>query len=1114
MKSLFISLFVFAFTISSIHSQSSIFKTGQWIKIGVLESGVYKVDKSFFEQNNLNTESINPNKIRIFGSGYNGSVPQLNSESSLFQPVEIESSFYGDNDDVLEEGEFIYFYLQSSDKIFFDSINSIVSSNKNIYTDSSFYLLSYELGERKTISKEVNIIEYDSSSNYGFNYFHYEKDIYNIIQSGREWYGKIFSSGDLLSVNLFDIKNESDIDIEISLISRSTYNSNFTVSFNDQLLSDIEMDIIKDKLYGEKSINKKARINSKVVNKENNSINVKYQGTGSAISYLDYLKINSIIPLNYENQQIIFYSKPQDHNYNVRYNISSNQNIRTWNITNPYKVIPLKIKKEDESKYYFISDNTQFRNNIIFDISKLKSPVYHASIKNTDILNHNNPELLIITSDEFLGYANTIKELRENNDYMSVKIVNVSEIFNQFSAGNQDVSSIRNYIKYIYNTSQNNLKYVLLFGDCSYDYKDRIPNNTNIVPIYQSYNSSNNIYSFSSDDYFGFLDSDEGSWLESISGDHDLEVSIGRIPAKNTMDADAYVKKLIRYSDKKNLLGDWKKNIYLVADDGDGNIHQNDAENHFDFLNDSFGEYNIKKIYLDNYDQPVIDGVHMSPNAKKDLDEAIIDGSLILNYVGHGNEFLWTEEKILNNNSIYSWNNRLRLPLFVTATCEFGKYDDPLITSGGEMLLNKENGGAIALLTTTRPVFSKTNFKLNNQFYKNVFKKVNGKHLRLGDIFKSTKNNSLSGSINRNFSLLGDPSLMLNYPNFKININGIDTISAGDEVTIKGNIIDDFGNKVNSFSGNLYVNIFDKINSKTTLGDESSPFKFREWDNIIFKGLSSVNNGDFEFQFKVSKNIDYSYNEGKLSLFGIDSIQGFEASSYSNFIIGGTSESYEIDMTPPDVEIFINNYDFNSGDVVTKNPLLIVDVFDDNGINVSNKNEFLLPKAIIDDSINVSLLRYFSQVKDSYTKGKILYPLNNISKGKHKIKINISDNYNNITTKEVVFIIGEKNKPIISELMNYPNPFSETTTFKFHNKDYGQPLKIDLQIFDLRGNLLHSISENYEISPYIIENLIWDGTDLNGYSLPQGIYIYKLHVQNLIDYNIDLEHHKLIKRKR
>ena len=198
MKSLLISLLVFVFTISSIYSQSSVLKSGQWIKIGVFESGVYKVDKSFFEQNNLNLETINPNKIRIFGSGYNGSVPQLNSESSLIQPVEIESSFYGDDDDVLEDGEFIYFYLQSSDNTYFDSINNIVSSNKNIYTDSSFYLLSYGVGDRRTISKETNIIEYDSTSNYGFNYFHYEKDIYSIIQSGREWYGKIFSSGDLM----------------------------------------------------------------------------------------------------------------------------------------------------------------------------------------------------------------------------------------------------------------------------------------------------------------------------------------------------------------------------------------------------------------------------------------------------------------------------------------------------------------------------------------------------------------------------------------------------------------------------------------------------------------------------------------------------------------------------------------------------------------------------------------------------------------------------------------------------------------------------------------------------------------------------------------------------
>ena len=249
-------------------------------------------------------------------------------------------------------------------------------------------------------------------------------------------------------------------------------------------------------------------------------------------------------------------------------------------------------------------------------------------------------------------------------------------------------------------------------------------------------------------------------------------------------------------------------------------------------LDNESGEYNIKKIYLDSYRQEIDDGIITSLDAKNSLNEAIDRGSLILNYIGHGNEFLWTEEKILDENSIYNWKNRTKLPLFLTATCEFGKFDDPLITSGGEMLLNKDDGGAIALLTTTRPVFSQTNFRLNNQFYKNVFNKVNGEYLRLGDIFRITKNKSLSGPINRNFSLLGDPSLTLNYPNYNIKINQIDTLKSGDKIFISGEIVDNNYIKIEEFNGEIYSDIFDKISSNLTLGDENEPYQFLEWDDL------------------------------------------------------------------------------------------------------------------------------------------------------------------------------------------------------------------------------------------------------------------------------------------
>ena len=740
------------------------------------------------------------------------------------------------------------------------------------------------------------------------------------------------------------------------------------------------------------------------------------------------------------------------------------------------------------------------------------SPISIRSIPKSNIINHSNPELLIITNQLFIEEAYRLKSLRESVDNLDVMVVSLNHIYNQFSSGNQDVSSIRNFIKYIYNSSLKKLKYVLLFGDCSYDYKDRIPNNTNFIPIYQSYNSSNNIYSYSSDDYFGFLEDYEGHWFENSSGDHNLNVGIGRVPSKSLDEAKSYIDKLYRYSNSQNSSGKWKKNIYLIADDGDNNVHQNDAENHFKLLNSESGDYDIIKIYLDNYIQEIDGGFVTSNEAKNQLNKAVEDGSFILNYIGHGNEFFWTEEKILDENSIFSWKNRTKLPLFLTATCEFGKFDDPLITSGGEMLLNKGDGGAIALLTTTRPVFSQTNFRVNNQFYKNVFKRDGGGYLRLGDIFKLTKNNSLSGSINRNFALLGDPSLKLSYPKFEIKINEIDTLKATGKYIITGKIVDFQNNRINDFNGNLSVSLFDKISSKVTLGNESDPFPFLEWEDVIFKGLSTVSNGEFQVEFVVPRNIRYDFGTGKISLYALDTTNYNEASSYSNFIIGGTSENYNNDNSPPKIDIFIDDYNFKSGSSVSKNPLLIVELFDENGLNVTNKNSFQMMSAILDDTISFELNKYFTTIKDDFKRGIIRYPLQNLQAGKHKIEIKVSDNYNNISSKSVVFIIVEKNILRISNLMNYPNPFSTQTTFSFDNDEYEKPLDVYLKVYDLRGNLVFDYRKIYEFSPKKVDDIIWDGRDLNNYTLPQGIYIYKLHVNNLFDNRSIVLHNKLFKK--
>ena len=1121
MKLSYIYFFLLSFVSNSLFAQASILSNGDWYKIGIVESGIFKIDKNFLEKNNISSNNIDPNKIQVYGSGYNGALPQLNSESNKINPEEIQIKIYGNSDDIFDDNEFIYFYLQSPDKIYFDYESNKVKTEKNIYTDTAYYFIKINGDVSREINLEKSTTNYDDEVNDVFFNYRYENDLYNIIQSGRYWYGEIFSPGNSINIPLleFFIEN-SKVFLEFGLVSRSTVPSSFTVSVDNSELSTFEMNTIKEGIYGNKIL-------SQVENTEYNYlpnsgfINLKYSGNNSAISYLDYVDVTGKIELKYSLfTNLFFYSLPQNKSFFRKYNISTNKthgidldgknNLKFWNISNPYQITELETIKEND-KYYVIKNDSTYSINILFDLEDLVYPIFSQKLENADIFNGNNPDLLIITHTNFFQEAQRIKALREQEG-LSVTITNINDIYNQFSSGNQDISSIRNFIKYIYNISSKKLKYVILFGDCSYDYKYRVPNNTNFIPIYQSYNSSNNIYSFSSDDYFGFLESDEGIWIENLNGDHDLEVSIGRIPSNNISEAKDYVDKLYLYSQKNQVKGDWKKNIYLIADDGDNNVHQNDAENHFNLLNEQNPEYNIRKIYLDNFKQEVIDGVKVSPQTKFKVDEAIARGSLIVNYIGHGNEFFWTEEKILDDNSIYNWNNRSKLPLFITATCEFGKFDDPLITSGGELLLNKGNGGAIALLTTTRPVFSQTNFRLNNQFYLNIFKKNDDEYRRLGDIFVDTKNNSLSGPINRNFALLGDPSLKLIYPKYNILINDIDTLKSGRKVVITGDIVDQNNEKIKNFNGEVFSEVFDKISLNKTLGDESTPYNFNEWDDIIFKGYSSVINGAFSFEFTVPVNIDYNFDIGRINLFATDTISFQEAIDHSDFIIGGTSNQFNSDEEGPEINIFIDDMNFISGDEVSKSPLLIVEAYDQSGLNLTNMNSYQKMIGIVDDTTIIYLNDYFTYNKDDYQRGIIRYPLGDLGSGRHKIEIKITDNYNNLSSNSVVFIIGENNRLNIKNVMNFPNPFSDYTTFKFDLPQDDQSIYVNLEIYDLRGNKVYNYTHTYEFSPLVVEDIYWNGNDLNNYPLPQGIYIYKLHVNNLVNGKKVTLHNKIFKK--
>ncbi|MEC8702158.1 MAG: T9SS type A sorting domain-containing protein, partial [Bacteroidota bacterium] len=375
-----------------------------------------------------------------------------------------------------------------------------------------------------------------------------------------------------------------------------------------------------------------------------------------------------------------------------------------------------------------------------------------------------------------------------------------------------------------------------------------------------------------------------------------------------------------------------------------------------------------------------------------------------------------------------------------------------------------------------------------------------------------TKNNSLSGPINRNFALLGDPSLKLIYPKYNILINDIDTLKSGGKVVITGDIVDQNNEKIKNFNGEVFSEVFDKMSLNQTLGDESTPYSFNEWDDIIFRGYSSVINGAFSFEFTVPVNIDYNFDKGRINLFATDTISFQEAIDHSDLIIGGTSNQFNSDEEGPEINIFIDDINFISGDEVSKSPLLIVEAYDQSGLNLTNMNSYQKMIGIVNDTTIIYLNDYFTYNKDDYQRGIIRYPLGDLGSGRHKIEIKITDNYNNLSSNSVVFIIGENNRLNIKNVMNFPNPFSDYTTFKFDLPQEGQSIFVNLEIYDLRGNKVYNYTHTYEFSPLVVEDIYWNGNDLNNYPLPQGIYIYKLHVNNLVNGKKVTVHNKVFKK--
>lgn len=1066
-----ILLYFLLFTFSSILESKS-----QWLKLSIDKTGIYEITGKDLKQAGIAIQNFKPENVLLYTTSPFELDQQTSNEALKQEWQEIPSAYTGNNSKITKRS-FYRFYAEAATAQ--DS-----SFSPHHYDKYNYVFVKVDANEsRKVISSSnaaASVFETVSTVLYTF---HKEEEKFSPVNSGREWYGDFINTEYFQNLTLEGLQEGGAVNLDMRMISTASEEKSIAITESSQNLGNI---VLPRSLHDRNDrFRRYNRIGNELFSNFNftpssNNIRLRWEVIdGESFqdgAYLDFYTLQYHREIEPGESQWIG-SLPSS-TMGKTYKLSLANDLKAWDIS------LANMPTISESGIFTGNDQIDlcfFTKNQVFKPRSIEKATIAPLNGFTDV------EHIIISPIAFKSAAEALASYRNTQDSIRSRVAVLSDIYNTYSGGKVDPTAIRNFLREQWNKGGRKLKYAVLLGDASFDFKNNqgldFVNTQNLIPAYQSRESLEPIYSFSSDDYYGFLDTDEGFWPEGTSQfnswrsttdtTHKLDIAIGRIPAKSLLEAFNVVDKIIDYESIPTSMGDWRRKVLFVADDADFNIHLRDAERFSSQLSQLNTAVEIEKLYLDAFEQKTVGNATISTDAQQALDRAINDGTWIVNFNGHGSELGWTDEKLLTISQIQRWSNSHRLPIFFTATCEYGRYDDPARVSGAELSLIQNKTGAIALLTTTRPVFASTNFTINKAFYDELFAQPSD---RLGDIFKRTKNNSIRGEINRNFTLLGDPALKTPRISQEVRITEVRTPSTDSLQWQTGSKVS-FSGEISGFTGEgiIRAKIYAPQLRKTTLGDGANPAPYLDFEELIFEGIQKVSNGGFSFDFVVPQiNVD-STAFGKLFLYAsnADSTKEYKG-SFENFKIISTPIQEQGDKEGPIITMLSEN-----------SRELVLHFQDESGLNPN------LLQITINDTLVINTAKGLSS-QFGYESSLFETVLSTLPLGSHKVAVTASDSYNNANS-ETFFITLESKSTEVLQVVAYPNPASELFRVSFRHNSVNENLKFVLNIYDMKGQKL--ITEQRDC--YICTEEIEIGTNLGQSLRESGTYLYQLVTTNL-----------------
>lgn len=1090
------------------YASKSLLSEGKWVKIRVDKTGIYKL--SYADLKNMGFSD--PSKVSVHGYG---GWP-LDEDFSKEYIDDVPST------PVWRGNDYLLFYGKGPVKWEYDS-----SSQTFVHTNNPYSLYGYYFVTDATPTDEMEQSERVEGATVRVasfeDYMVHEQELVSLTKSGRELYGEDFSGATPRTLSTFSslpgITNE-DAKVTMSFASKVSSGTGIaSLSINQSKALDISIPANKEEYV--KAVAGERTVVWKGEKTEKNSVVVSYNSAFHSNVRLNYVRLNFKRDLRPYGSYTFFRSVASIGNVSRFVIQGADANTMVFDVTDTRRAKRMETELKGSELTFSIPAGTLREFVLVRTDQSFASPEIVGEVENQDLHALKQKDMIIIAAKAFQAQAERLAEEHRTKDGLTVEVVDPQTIYNEFSSGTPDATAYRRFMKMFYDRSAslgNAPKYLLLFGDGIYDNRGICPDvrgvsRENLLLTYQSKESLSEFssrygYSYVTDDYYGLLEDVSEAALPNMNR---MCLGVGRFPVRTVTEATQMVDKVIGYM-RNTDKGAWKSRITFVADDGnnaDGYTtrHAEQADELARFIEDKREGFLTNKVYFDAFKR---DNSGTYPDVRKRIAELLKKGQLLINYTGHGNTTAWSDEYVWTQTDIMQ-STYTRLPIWVTATCDFTRFDDVRTSAGESVFLNATSGG-IALFTTTRVVESSGNAALNKELYRNLFDKEQGKARTLGEAMRETKR-KLSGINKLNFILIGDPALRIAYPEYQAQVTALNgetvsgepfTLKALERVTVEGEIRDTDGNLASDFTGLLDATVLDSEAALTTLGNnivdgEPRKFAYTDYPNAIYIGQDSVRQGKFRFSFMVPKDISYSNERGKLNLYASDEVNGQEAQgAFLNYIVGGTADNAETDTIGPEIrQIYLNDSSFVAGDRVNTTPYFVARLWDKSGVNITGSSVGHDIMLTIDSmpSMSYNLNNSYALVPDGNGEGIVQFSIPELEPGMHTVEFKVWDILNNSTTYTFTFEVAEGLKPNLIEMYATPNPARDQVEFYLRHNRPESNLKVTVMVYDMTGKFLWSTEKSGSSELFKAYVVTWNLTDNGGRRLRPGVYLYRAAIR-------------------